>query len=305
MNWLLIALINPVAHAIANHFDKYLISRFLKGGSVGTLILFSSLFAVVMLPILWIIEPGAFTSVSPVTALILAANGIGLVLAIICYLYALEIDEASYVVPLFQLIPVFGLFFGYIFLGEVLSSSQLWSGVIIMVGGTILSLEFLPGRTRFKKRLVLLMIGSSLFYAANAAVFKYVAVEMGFVNSLFWDMTGKFLFGIFLFAAIKSYRREFLELLRTNRATLIGLNSVNEVIGLVGEIALVLAVMYAPVALVQSVGSVQPLFVFIIGVMMTLFFPKFGQESLAKRHLVQKIIAIAIMAAGGYMLTQT
>lgn len=305
MNWLLIALINPVAHAIANHFDKYLISRFIKGGSVGTLILFSSLFAVLMLPILWLIEPNVLTSVRPATALILGVNGIGLVLAIICYLYALDTDEASYVVPLFQLIPVFGLFFGYLFLGEILTSGQLWAGGVIMVGGTILSLEFVPGRPRFKKKLVLLMVGSSLFYSANAAVFKYVAVEMGFINSLFWDMAGKFVFGIFLFAAIKSYRREFLELFRTNRTVLLGLNSLNEVIALIGEIAIVLAAMYAPVALVQSVGSVQPLFVFIIGVMITLFFPSLGQESLAKKHLIQKTIAIVVIIIGGYMLSQT
>src|SRR3989344_9601316 len=126
MNWFLIALINPVAHAFANHFDKYLISRFIKGGAVGTLILFSSLFAVVVLPVIIILNPSVFTTISASRAIILTINGGLLMLAVLFYLYALESDEASYVVPFFQLIPVFGFIVGYFMLGEVLYANQLW-----------------------------------------------------------------------------------------------------------------------------------------------------------------------------------
>lgn len=302
MNWFLIALINPVVHAFVNHFDKFLLSKYMKGGTVGALIMFSSLFAVVALPIIFIINPSVLTSVSFIQGLILMGNGVFLTLAILLYLYAIDLDEASYVAPFFLLIPVFGLMFGYFILGETLTTSQLIAGGFILLGGLFLSLELSGTGTKIKSKLILLMIGSSLFYSANAVIFKSIAGSQGFLDSLFWDFLGKFLFGVILFFVVKSYRDQFIYLLKACGAKIIGLNVVNEVLSLIGEMALVLAVLYAPVALVQSVGGLQPAFVFIIGIILTLFFPKFGMESLERKMMIQKIVGIAVMTFGVYLL---
>lgn len=302
MNWFLIALINPVVHAFVNHFDKYLLSKYMKGGTVGALIMFSSLFAVVALPIIFIINPSVLTSVSLSQGLILMVNGAFLTIAILLYLYAMDLDEASYVAPFFQLIPIFGLLFGFLILGETLTSSQLVAGGFILLGSLLLSFELAGTNTRIKKKLVLLMIGSSLFYSVNAVIFKSVANSQGFLDSLFWDFLGKFLFGVILFFAVRSYREQFIYLLKVSGARIVGLNVVNEVLSLIGEIALIFAVLFAPVALVQSVGGLQPAFVLIFGVLITLFFPNFGEESLQKKHLIQKIIGIGVITVGVYLL---
>ncbi len=302
MNWFLIALINPFAHALVNHFDKYLISKYMKGGSVGTLILFSALFAIVTLPIIYAIHPDIFATITFGQAIILMINGALLVTAIICYLYALNYDEASYVAPFFQLVPVFGFFLGYLILGETLRSHQFFAAALIVGGSTVLSFQFTNGKAHMKKQLVLLMLGSSILYAINAVIFKSIAVQAGFVDSLFWDMAGKVVFGVILFCAIRSYREQFIELIKVNRFSIVGLNAINEILSLVGEIAIVLAVLYAPVVLVQSVGGLQPVFVFILGLLITLLWPKFGQESLNRATIIQKIIGIAIVTLGAYLL---
>lgn len=304
MNWFLIALINPIAHAFVNHLDKYLISKYLKGGSVGTLILFSSLFAVVTLPIIWIIHPSVFETITFARALTLMINGAALVVAIICYLYALDYDEASYVAPFFQLVPIFSFLLGYAILGETLLTNQILAATLIVGGSAILSVEFKQGKARIKKQLVVLMLGSSFFYAINAVIFKSIAAHQGFLDSLFWDMAGKVVFGIVLFLWVKSYREQFISLLKSNRFTIISLNIINELLAIIGEVSLVLAVLLAPVVLVQSVGGLQPMFVFIIGILITMFFPKFGRENLGVRDLVQKFIAIVIITAGVYLLPQ-
>lgn len=302
MNWFLIALINPVAHAFINHFDKYLISKFIKGGAVGALILFSSLFAVVLLPILLIIDFGILSNITLFRAVILMVNGTFLTLAILLYLYALEHEEASIVAPLFQLIPVFGFIAGYFILGETISGNEIAAAALIIVGGAVLSMEFAGRKSKLKWRLVALMIGSSLFYAVNAVIFKSIAVDQGFTDSLFWDMLGKVLLGVGLFLGVKSYRDQFLNLLKSNRYTVIGLNVINEIIGLVGEVALIFAVLFAPVVLVQSVGGLQPMFVFLFAILFTFLFPSFAKESFAKRDLIQKVLGIVIITAGVYLL---
>lgn len=302
MNWFLIALINPIAHAFVNHFDKYLISRFTKESSVGALILFSSLFAIVALPILLLINPTILSSIALFHAFVLMVNGALLMVAVLFYLYALEHDEASHVVPFFQLVPVLSFGLGYFVLGEVLHKNQLFAAMFIVIGSTILALEMGESKTKLKTKLILLMLGSSLFYAINAVIFKYIAVEQGFTSSLFWDMLGKVLFGVLLFVAIKSYRKDFIGLLKDHHYSIVLLNIINEIIGLAGDIAIVYAVIFAPVALVQSVGGLQPVMVFVFGVILTLLLPKFGTESMLKKHLAQKILGIAVITIGVYLL---
>lgn len=302
MNWFFIALLNPIAHALVNHIDKYLIQRFMKGGSVGALVLFSSLFAVFALPVIYLINPNVLSSVSTGQTLALMLNGGMLVAAYIFYFYALEADEASYVAPLFQLVPVFGFTLGYFALGETLSLRQCYAAALIIVGGLLLSLE-LGGQTlQLKKKVLILMILSSLFYAINAVVFKSIANTQGFVDSLFWDMAGKFVFGILVFLFVRSYRQQFLHVLKVNGPLVIGINVVNEILALIGEVALVLAVMFAPIALVQSVGGLQAFFVLLFGILLTVLFPKFTQESLHIRALAQKICGVVIITLGVYWL---
>ncbi len=302
MNWFLIALLNPILHAFINHFDKYLLSKYIKGGTVGALILFSALFAVVALPVIFFINPQVLSSVSFWQGLILMLNGALLTVAILFYLYALDTDEASYVAPFFQLVPVFGFITGFLILGEVLTSQQVVAGLVILAGSFLLSLELNEGKTRIKKKMVLLMLGSSFFYAINAVIFKSIAVHQGFLDSLFWDMAGKFLFGVILYFAVASYRKEFIHLIKVSGKAVISLNVFNEIIGLIGEFALIFAVLYAPVALVQSVSGMQPAFVLIIGVFLTVFSPKFAEESLTRKFLAQKILGIVIITIGVYLL---
>jgi drug/metabolite transporter (DMT)-like permease len=303
MNWFLIALINPLAHSIANHFDKYLLSKHIKGGTVGALIVFSSLFAFVALPVIFIIRPDILTSVSWLEALILIVNGSFVSIAVALYLYALNIDEASYVAPFFQFYPLFGFVLGFIFLGEGLTANQFLAALFIVLGSLLLSIEFTKAKPKFKGKLIALMIGSSFFYAMNAVIFKSIAVDQGFINSLFWDMLGKFLFGVVLFLSFSKYRRQFLNLIESNGTKIVILNIFSELIGLVGELAIILAVLYAPIALVQSVTGVQPLFVLLLGVIITIHFPKFGKEEMSHRHLAQKITGIAIVTAGVIFLS--
>lgn len=303
MNWFLIALITPLAHAAVNHLDKYLIQKYLKGGEVGSLVLFSALFAVVALPFIGWFAPASFM-VSGRDAAILIINGALLVLAYICYFYALNQDETSLVVPLFQLVPVFGFVIGYFILGETLSQTQVIGSLIVIAGATILSLRLGSKRITVKQPVLWLMAGSSLLYAVNGVLFKFVAqTQQQFWPSVFWDFAGKVLFGLLLFVCIASYRRQFLAVLRENKASILGLNAVNELLALLGEGALVFAVLLAPVALVQVVGGFQPMFVFLYGVALTLLFPRVVKESLTRQDILHKAIGIGIIITGTILLS--
>jgi hypothetical protein len=51
------------------------------------------------------------------------------------------------------------------------------------------------------------------------------------------------------------------------------------------------------------VHGLQPLFVFIFGVLLTLYLPRYGSERLNARIIFQKVAAITLMVIGTSLLT--
>ena len=102
----------------------------------------------------------------------------------------------------------------------------------------------------------------------------------------------------FGFLCIGRYRRQFFDLCKSNGGALIALNASNELINLGGGLANRYALIFAPLAIVQAVGSTTTLFVFIIGVMLTLLFPTISRENLSAREFAQKGIAAILVAIG-------
>jgi hypothetical protein len=120
--------------------------------------------------------------------------------------------------------------------------------------------------------------------------------------SVFWSLSGKVIIGILIFLIIKSYRKQFLKVFRVNSKAVLAASSLNEIIFISADGMTAFATLLAPIALVMVVNGFQPIFVFAIGIILTLFFPKLGRESLSKRDLVQKILAIGIIALGTILL---
>ena len=301
MNWFWIALIGPILYAVNNHTDKYLVSKYFKDGEAGAIVLFSALFSVVALPVIYIIEPAVF-SLNIKTILALSLNGTVGIICLILYFKALRGEEASRVVPFFQTIPIFSFILGYFILGEVLSTKQILACGLIIIGTIIISLDFTGGALSVKKRVLVLMLINSFLFAVSGIVFKMIAVEEGFWISAFWEFAGKVFIGIFLFISTSSYRKQFLQVMKMNSLPIITINSFNELIFIFADGVTIYATLLAPIALVMTVNGFQPVFVFIFGIILTLFFPKIAKESLQKNELAQKILAIGIITVGTYIL---
>lgn len=60
MSWFFIALWAPFLLACANHNDKLLLSRYLKEKSIGSIVILSSLFSCVAIPIVLLIQSDAY-----------------------------------------------------------------------------------------------------------------------------------------------------------------------------------------------------------------------------------------------------
>jgi drug/metabolite transporter (DMT)-like permease len=301
MNWLFIALWAPFFVACANLNDKFLLSKYLKNKNIGSIVILSSLFSGVAIAIVYFIQPDVY-DVSLVQGSALVATGMLSVCGAVCYLYALDIDEASFVTPFYQTVPIFAYFLGYFILGETITLTQGLGSFVIIVGALALSFEFGRRGMRFKRNVVALMLGASFLSAINGVIFKLIAVDKGFLVSLFWGFIGQVMAGLILLVCVSSYRRDFFDLFKQQKVAVVGLIALSETLFSVSEAVTLYATLLAPVALVLLVNSFQPLFVFTLGILLTRFFPRVAKESLGRKEMLQKGVGIGLMLVGGYLI---
>jgi drug/metabolite transporter (DMT)-like permease len=283
MSWFFIALWAPFLLACANHNDKFLLSKYLKQKSIGSLVILSALLSSVAIPIVLFIHPDVY-DVSLVQGSAVVATGMSSVFAAVCYLYALDLDEASFVTPFYQTVPIFAYVLGYFILGETITLAQGLGSFVIIAGAIALSFEFGRRGMRFKRNVVALMLGASFLSASNGVIFKLIAADKGFWVSLFWGFVGQVMAGLTLLVCVPSYRRDFLGLFKQSKIAAVSLIALSKTLFSVSEAVTLYATLLAPVALVLLVNSFQPLFVFAFGIVLTLFFPRVAKESLGRSN---------------------
>ncbi|TSC87678.1 MAG: Uncharacterized protein G01um101416_358 [Microgenomates group bacterium Gr01-1014_16] len=262
---------------------------------------FSSIIGLFLLPFIAFFHPEVL--VFSISNILIIVNGFLYILAVLPYFYALQKDEASICVPLFQLTSIFSFILSYMVLGETLSNYQLLSGLLVIIGAVGISLDLSERKKiKFKNEVFWLMALSSLIFSLNFLFFKYFAIQSNFWLTSFWEYVGFAIFAFLLMLFVKSYRVQFIIVLKTNRAAVLGINGINELVNIITKISFNVASLLTPITLVWIVNGLQPFFVFLYGVILTIFFPKISQENIARRALSQKLIAIVIMFIGVYLI---
>lgn len=318
MDWIFIALVAPAAWAAANHIDKYLLSKHLSGQGIGALLLFSSAVGPLLLPVIWLVYPNVM-QIAPIHALILVANGLLYIVSLVPYFLALQRDEASFVVPLFQITTVFSYVLGLIFFDEQLTLGQSAAAGLIVIGSVLLSLKIhrpakWPAkrptrRLRLRRDVLLLMLAASLMNALNWLLFKFVALQENFWVSSFWEYVGFALFFVLAFGLSGPMRQNFLAVITSaapsKRRSVVGFSVLNEGLSTLAKVATNWASLSGPLAVISAIHGLQPAFVFGMGILLTLFVPLYGREDITRGTLAQKASAIVLTITGVALLTKT
>jgi uncharacterized membrane protein len=289
--------------SLVNVIDKYLVEKFCKGGSIGSLLILSSFFPVLLVPLsLFLSEhPTDFLYFSLPQIAILIFSGCLTTIWMYFYFSALHDDDVSVVAPLFQLTPVFALILGIFALHEIPTTLQLSCAGLILIGSLILSYEQATGTIKFK--LVAYLAIASLIIATMNVIFKYVALDESFWSSILWHSIGTTLAGTTLYVTSREYRDSFKMFVKENLGFGITLNGLNETFVLIGDTIFAYALLLAPVALIQSTQAYQPIFVLLIGIGVAKFKPEWlGEESTDSRIMLQKVVGIVFVVLGSALI---
>ncbi len=323
--WLIYAIISSFLNAVINHIDKQLLERYFKEGGVETLMLFSTLFAVLIVPYAIYMNPDVL-SIKFENGLIMFAAGMLNVILLYCYFKALEVDEPTIVILYYQLVPVITLALGWFILGETITHVQSAAMVIVILGTLVASLDLSDfkslGQMEFKWKTLGYMLVATTCWAAESTIGKIVVLDESVYHSIFWEaiallvigltvLFGEQLLSMIVPRSVKSkhpgkfeprLRFAFVKAIKSNSRAIIGVNIASEGIYATSNAFVTHAVALAPVALVLLFQPTQAVFVFIIGLFLTVFFPKIYREKIGRYDLMVKVGAMCITGAGTVLL---
>ena len=298
---LILAIIAAFFYAATNHIDKYLISKAVKNADYRALILISTIIAGGVMALIYFFICNFQLAFDIPSILLLTFNSALYTIANIFWFKALDRDDTTIVVIMFQLIPVFMLLLSPLVLQDQhINPLQLIGGILITLAAVFLTYE--PKHKKFDKDKLItlaLMTFVSLAYAIWFIIERYVNQEHDFNQTILWSNISLFTVGIFIFVFIKSYRKSFSSMLKSNGPLVIGLNLINEMLNSFGGVLSTFAGTIVSVALASFVTQgIQPFAVMLMGLLITKLFPKIEKEKNTKADIAKRVITIIACVVG-------
>lgn len=291
MTWFLLAFIAMVLFGTTNFIDRFLVEKRIKDP------FFVSIIGGILAPLIGVIVfvMRGFPMLPVRDAGILVLGGLLAEVALVPWYKAIKIDDTSRVVPYFQFIPVIILGMSYLLLGERLTMNQLIGFALIIVGGLSLAIEH-PSREFFRiRKSFWYIIVSIMLWAPMVVLFKMIAVEQNFWDSIAYNSIGIGLGAIVL--QIYAKTRTVAKIRAMSFGTW-GVVIANELLYLLARVLQFYAVLIGPTALVSVVGGVQPLFALVVGLALSIWFPDIIKEDIKKKTIAYKLVAIVVMFIG-------
>jgi len=297
MDWLIIAFVATVFWAVGVVIDKYILTKHMQDPFSYQL-----LYTITEMPVMLLL---LFTSISYALpwSLLGIVGGLGIYPALILYFKAMAIEEASRVISLWYLNPIFVLLLAYVFLQEKLSLPSYLGVAFLVLGAIFISYRKKKGKNSLISPALGLILASGIVFAGYEILTKFVLDAIDYFSYFFWNLVGTSMIGFSLFCFSKTRSKFLTDIKRVNRNVLFW-RIVNTSLGLVGTVFYYIAISSGPVSLVSAAGSLEPFFVFAITLMLSLFVPRVLKEETGKKVLTIKALAIVLIVVGTWLLTK-
>lgn len=294
MIWLWSALGGYFFNAISSVINKILLGKSIPNPQVYA-------FLVSVLGLAgFVLAPWGFSLISWYWMLISLITGICFVGALILFFTALKKDEASQVVPLVGGVqPLIIFLLAFTFLGERLSSWQIFAFVLLIIGGVLISIDPSGKGKKGQSGGVGLAILSGIIFALFYVLTKYIFNNLDFINGFIWPRIGSFIVALFLLFNSKT-RRSILPKKRKRKKSkkIYTVFLGGQILGALSFVLINYSISLASVTLVNVLQGIQYTFVFILALLLMSSFPKLLKEQMTTKIILQRLISIIIIGVG-------
>ncbi len=292
MTWILLALLAPLLWAGSNIFDKYALEKQSRGNY--DFLFFSSIGAFfVTILAFWAfrLDHIGWIALLPIFA------GFLIQYSYLFYSFALNREDASYIVPLYITYSVVVLILSPLF-GETVTKLQLVAFAIVFLGAVVLSMERLSLEIFKYRKGALIMIPAIVLLSFYTLFVNHSLKMMSFSDVFIYDMFG-FSLAAFSLMIVPKWRREIVSGIKKATMRKFSLFLFNDTLDMTGHLVFKFALLVAPSAsLVAVLGGVQPFYVLVLGLLFTIFLPKIVKENITRDEVIQKVVGATIIVVG-------
>ncbi len=296
MDWLIFALIGTIFFSAAGVLDKLLLSSYACDSKAYIVcqVLAQQIFTIPILVIMGI------DFVYPESVMAMALGALQL-LPSVFYLRAVQVEEASRVAALEYFYPVFVFLGAFIFLGESLAPKHCIGGLLLIISVLLISYRH-KGKGSLGISTLSPALRPFITYWISMAIYcialKCLLASMDEWQLYAWSSLGSLMTALPLLAnpSVRGEVRGFFESGTSAVGTLIS----EETFMFLGIIFSIFAYALGSVALVTSVGALQPMLTMILVVALGLFLPGRVKEELDRNSLVQKGLSFVVVVIGIY-----
>ena len=294
--WIILSLIPPLIWSILSFLDKFLITSHIKRQT--SFIFYTRLLLLPTLILLILIN--GFEIIKLKHILISIISGIIYIYCFIFYVKSLEIEETTKVLPLFSLVTIFTFIFDIFLLREEIEFLQIVGIFVVLFGSILITSKNLLSIFKIRKVLFYMLICTFLL-ASHYASIKYLSNFYDFLLIQTYIIIGSILaiLGLFL---LKKEREDIIKCYKKFSKKTISLFVLNNFLNICATILLNFIFTIAIVSLVNSIINIQYVFIFILGIILSLIFPKYIKEDLSKKELFRKWFSIIIILSGIYFI---
>ena len=307
MFWLVLIAIYLVTDSSAMFIDNYVSDVYFKGrGSVGQKVFSGWVYTIFSIILMFVLGPKLGETPFGTMAF-LTLGGIVVSLSSIAYYRALEIEDSTNIAIFYQMAPILYLVFGWFLLGEKFSPIQLVAFATILAGPLMVVMGSRKNSRKTKLRAVALVSIYVLIYTIGNIIFVMAnrGIELDFRVAMTFTFLGKGIGNLILCYIIKpKWRKRFRRVIKESRGRVYFPLFVNGVLGLIKDAAYRLALLTAPaVAVAAAAGdSLEPVVIFMMGIVLTIINPRLGREKLDRKTVISRLIATACVVAGIFVL---
>ena len=294
--WLVFALIANVFYSFTAIFDQLLRRNHIKHNVSLTVLWVASFFVIWLLAI-----PFIHVSV-PAWPQLLAGIAAGMIVVLVAlpYFYALATEEASRVMPMWQFSSVVVLAISVTLLGEKLLPKHYYGFVAMLLGGMLLAVDKSVRGFKINKTL-LLVLAAAAIWGVSLVLTKFLYATESFWNGFVWFGVGHFIGAVALLLVPKNRRIVHSEFRKLTRGG-IALLAASTVVTFAADVIGLFAITSGPVSLVSVIGVTQIMFLFLMTVFLSKYFPRVLKERIDRKALLTKLAAIALMIVGLYLV---
>jgi len=292
-SWILFVLISQGIWSITSLIDKIVISKGYIKNPLVYIVLNGAMNFLLILFIPFIgIEALRFADF-----LIVILSGIFFSASVILYYKAVQHDEISRIAILFQMGPIFVLVLSFLFLSEILTKNQFIGFLFLLSAGLIISCRQTKKSFKLSKAFYLMLV-SGFLGALSFVAAKHIFNVASFWNAFVWLRISGFTALMVLLAP--SVRKQLIDTFKRMEKKAKALLGFKMLIDFSAFIFAAYALVNVPaIALMSALaGSIQPVFIFILTLFTSIYFPKIIKEGLDKKSVLTKLTAIALIIIG-------